>query len=434
MDRPTHALLVLACALVACDRGEPTSMVAAAPAVVATEAARDGEVSRDEIARLQALGYVDVDDDAETARDPRTGVVLHDASRSYPGYNLFTNAHLCSTQIVDAKGAVVRSWSLSPCFRWDNTSLFPNGDLLVIGRPVKKIKGGEGWGPGRYLARLGWNDEVVWKVPLSAHHDAYLTPRGQIAVLTAVRRNVPEIHPERDMKDDVLTLLTPDGEIVENASLYDLLKTAPPEMFRFEPRPNGQDHLDLLHANSVFWMGDPKLAQRDPLYALSNVVITFRHQNVITIIDWDAKKVVWAWGQGQLMGPHDAVVLPSGNILVLDNGLGRGWSRVVELDPIARSIVWQYRAPEPKSFFTLTRGASQRLPNGNTLVTQSGRGRAFEITPEGEIVWEFLNPNRTEDGRGAIVRMRRIEPAVVDAFLARDEKARAAAAQTAAAR
>jgi hypothetical protein len=42
---------------------------------------------------------------------------------------------------------------------------------------------------------------------------------------------------------------------------------------------------------------------------------------------------------------------------------------------------------------------ADRLPNGNTLIVESDAGRAFEVTAEGEIVWEFLNPDRMPDGR-----------------------------------
>jgi len=423
MRRPVRSLLALGAVLAACDRGAAPAPSAAPASTTATPAAlaRAAEVSRAEIERLQALGYVDVA--AEPVQDGRSGVVVHDTARSYPGYNLFTNAHLCSTQLLDPAGKVVRTWSLAPCFRWDNTSLFPNGDLLVVGRGTKPAKGNAdgdtGWAAGRYVARLGWNGEVIWKTPLGAHHDAHVTPRGEIAVLTASRRAVPEVDEKRRMKDDALTLLTGGGETIAEASLYDLLKTAPADQFRFQPRTQGRGHLDLLHANSVFWMADPQLAARDPLYAPSNVVVTIRHQDTVAVIDWEAKKVVWAWGQGEISGPHDAVVLPSGNLLVFDNGLGRRWSRIVEVDPKTRQIVWQYRAPEPESFYTQTRGANQRLPNGNTLIAQSDSGRAFEVTPAGEIVWEFLNPNLSEGKRGALVRMRRIEPSVVEAWLAR---------------
>src|SRR5258706_14516162 len=37
-------------------------------------------------------------------------------------------------------------------------------------------------------------------------------------------------------------------------------------------------------------------------------------------------------------------------------------------------------------------GNAQRLPNGNTLITESSFGRFFEVTKEGEIVWEYVNP------------------------------------------
>ncbi len=45
-------------------------------------------------------------------------------------------------------------------------------------------------------------------------------------------------------------------------------------------------------------------------------------------------------------------------------------------------------------FFSELCGTCQRLPNGNTLITESTRGRAFEVTPDKEIVWEFFNPHR----------------------------------------
>ena len=37
-------------------------------------------------------------------------------------------------------------------------------------------------------------------------------------------------------------------------------------------------------------------------------------------------------------------------------------------------------------------GSAQRLPNGNTLIAESSFGRFFEVTTEGEIVWEYVNP------------------------------------------
>ena len=143
-------------------------------------------------------------------------------------------------------------------------------------------------------------------------------------------------------------------------------------------------------------MTDKDLAAKHPIYGPTNVIVCIRHRDLVAIFNWDTRELVWSWGQGEISGPHDAVVLQNGNILLFDNGLSRGWSRVIELDPLTRQIVWQYTAPVPSDFFTESRGGNQRLPNGNTLITESDSGRAFEVTREGEIVWEFWNPEIAE--------------------------------------
>ena len=121
-------------------------------------------------------------------------------------------------------------------------------------------------------------------------------------------------------------------------------------------------------------------------------------------------------------GPHDASVLPDGRVLLLDNGYAeRGWSRVVELDPLERRIVWEWRASEPSDFHTAGRGTVQGLPNGNVLVGNSNSGEAFEITREGRLVWRYLNPFTDADGARGVLRIQRYEPAFVEAFLGRDD-------------
>lgn len=115
-------------------------------------------------------------------------------------------------------------------------------------------------------------------------------------------------------------------------------------------------------------------------------------------------------------GPHDARMLDSGNILVFDNGLSRKRSRVLELDPVMREVVWEHTGDDP--FFTIFRGSCQRLPNGNTLIANSDHGEAFEVTPDGRQVWRFLNPQLTAEGkRRLIVRMIRYPPEWIDPLL-----------------
>jgi len=54
---------------------------------------------------------------------------------------------------------------------------------------------------------------------------------------------------------------------------------------------------------------------------------------------------------------------------------------------------------QPESFFSPSRGSNQRLPNGNTFIADSDNGRLFEVTYQGEIVWEFFTPDLTKSGR-----------------------------------
>jgi hypothetical protein len=126
--------------------------------------------------------------------------------------------------------------------------------------------------------------------------------------------------------------------------------------------------------------------------------------NTIAIIDLADRDVLWAWGPTNLYRQHHPTLLDTGNILVFNNGYDR--SQVVELDPKTFEVVWRY-APRGR-FLSRFRGSAPRLPNGNTLITESDRGYVVEVTPGHEIVWRYANPDVRDDGtRIAIWRMTR---------------------------
>ncbi len=52
---------------------------------------------------------------------------------------------------------------------------------------------------------------------------------------------------------------------------------------------------------------------------------------------------------------------------------------------------WTYTAPDKYSFYAPFISSTHRLKNGNTFINSGPRGRFFEVTPDGEIVWEYLN-------------------------------------------
>ncbi len=125
-----------------------------------------------------------------------------------------------------------------------------------------------------------------------------------------------------------------------------------------------------------------------------------------------------AYGRGderdrQFFQQHDARWIPegslgAGNIMVYNNGLDRGYSSVAEIVPPVdangrypmagnsaygpAAPVWQYTAPNKTDFYSSEISGAQRLPNGNTLICAGVLGTFFEVTPQGENVWKYVNP------------------------------------------
>lgn len=381
-------------------------------------------VTSDELDRLHALGYLGYDE--SRADSQKAGVLHYDEARSQPGYNLYTNRNHASAVLMDARGERLREWHDPGAFHWAKAELLSSGDLLVLGSDRSDEPGQPKGQDALYILRYSWNGDVVWKKRIRAHHDIEMTPDGQLLTLAYSRRRIPEVHPDLDVEDNLLLLLSEQGEILESRSLYQVLQSAP-DLFRItRVKPKGERKgvpwIDLFHANTVEWMRHADLVGRDPIYGLRNVLVTSRRQDSVAIFNWDREELLWAWGPGEISGPHDATVLDNGNILLFDNGLARGWSRVIELDPLRKEIVWEYKAPVLRDFHTKSHGSNQRLPGGNTLIANSGKGRAFEVTPDGEIVWEFLNPRINDKSqRATIVQLRRYSRAFVDTILATAE-------------
>jgi hypothetical protein len=93
-------------------------------------------------------------------------------------------------------------------------------------------------------------------------------------------------------------------------------------------------------------------------------------------------------------GQHQPTVLDNGHMLVFDNWAGERRSRVLEFDPATQDVAWVYPEPGRGLLWSETCGSNQRLPNGTTLITESDNGRAIEVTRDGTIVWEYVNPYR----------------------------------------
>jgi arylsulfotransferase ASST len=379
--------------------------------------ARGTTVSQ-ELQHLAGLGYVDF---AEEEAD-ETGVVDFDRERSSPGYNLYNSLAHGMSGLINMRGDVVNTWQLEGSNSADRCELLPDGDLLVISRPSQASEDGSGCA----LLRLGWNGELRWRRAVGAHHDLRVLPNGNIAVLTARNRDLPQVHPTIPTRDEHILLLSPEGEELADYSLWDMASSNPAQLSRFvahfKKRYREDTWLgfaDVFHANSVELMDRPDLQRSGEVYGPLKYLVSMRAQDAIAIFDGETDALIWSWGPGQLQGPHDARLLANGNILLFDNGArGRGYSRILECDPQTKTIVWEYSAPQPSDFFSKTRGTAQHLPNGNILIGDSNRGQAFEIDRSGRVVWRFINPNCNDRGQPGTLRIRRYEPRFIQPILA----------------
>jgi hypothetical protein len=59
---------------------------------------------------------------------------------------------------------------------------------------------------------------------------------------------------------------------------------------------------------------------------------------------------------------------------------------------VSKQVVWSYQSKANQAFFSHIGSGSQRLPNGNTLICSGTSGHLFEVTAQGELVWEYINP------------------------------------------
>ena len=353
--------------------------------------AMEGLSEDEQIEALEAIGYLSGTREASDL----SSVTLHDASKAWQGLNLYTSGHTPSAVLMDMDGEVMHSWGRTyaetfPDFTrrangnllfWRRVHLLPNGDLLAIFE-------------GDALVKLDRDSNVIWAQRNKAHHDLEVLENGDIWVLTRKAMTIEKLNDDPTL-NDFATLLGPDGEEKRRISL---LKAYRDSDFDDHWAKRARKGGDVFHTNSLAVL-DGRHEAVDPAFKAGNLLVSMRHLNAIAVLDPDAEKIVWS-KTGDWLLQHDPSLLDNGHVLLFDNN--RRSSHVLELDAGTDEVVWQYTESQDKPFFSGTCGTAQRLSNGNTVITESDNGRAFEITADGEIVWEFHNPNRPQ-GRPELV-------------------------------
>ena len=338
------------------------------------------------------------------------GTTIYDPDKCYGGYTLIDFLGEPETMLIDMNGNVVHRWS-PPGKRGISNyiHILENGNLL---------------GPKEW----DWDGEAVWE-PSVVGHGGGLTKRLQNGnTLYSYREDVPDeykrkiINPGRthappsSIQSNAVIEVTPSGETVWDWHTHEHVDV--------------NRHLDVdgsLENWSHFNTLNPLPENRwydagDERFRPGNLLISPRTLGFIFIVDKETKEIVWEYSgdyRGGLAGQHDPQMITKGmpgegNIVLFDNGHPpirwiehAGRTSVLEIDPVAEEVVWKYEddgyltGEDPgyegdswgyngHKFYSAYTGNVQRLPNGNTLINEAIGGRAFEVTREKELVWEYV--------------------------------------------
>ncbi len=328
-----------------------------------------------ELERLATLGYI-------SGRGPapqEAGVLRHDVSAARPGPTLFTYAEGPEATLIGMDGGILHTWSRAGPDAWARAHLFEDGGLLVITSDPYQ------------LIRLDRDSELVWLLDIKAHHDFHVMPDGSAWVLAREAERRDGIHNGQWLLDDALVHVDLDGREIERVSLLQAFERTSEhaEWITDDRLPDGPD---IFHTNSVEIV-DEGLA-----------LVSIRSLDAVALLDLRDERILWL-RTGPWRKQHEAQLV-DGNLLLFDNLGLEEQSRVLELDMENGEVVWSYTEP---GFFSRGLGAQQRLDNGNTLITESERGRIIEVAPAGEIVWEYVTPRTVPGDESTVLGIARAE-------------------------
>ncbi len=311
-------------------------------------------------------------------------------------------------RLIDMNGNVVHTWTVAPNFN-KRSRLLPSGNLVYAG-------------PNRTIYEYDWDGNVVWTHEgIGAQNDMRVLPNGNRLLLAhqpmpwefqrlvenvdlspwwAPRRRGTD---EQQLSGDIYEV-NEAGETVWEWHAYNHL-----DLNRFSPAtPAG----DWLHVNSIAPIPENKWFDAgDTRFRPGNILVNARNIDTMYIVDKKTKRVVWEGThtyKGGMSHSHEPEMIEkglpgAGNIIVFDNSLfakvraHTGQTFIMEINPVTHEVVWKYETQgyANMKFFSKTMGSQKRLPNGNTYIAEDNTGRLFQVKPDGEIVWEYVNRGGT---------------------------------------
>ncbi|NTX21301.1 aryl-sulfate sulfotransferase [Burkholderia cepacia] len=384
-----------------------------------------------------------------------TGVTKYMPDKAYNTYVIYDGRD-GKTHLIDMNGNEVHTWNYTGFPSEIIDPALINGQkghafLQVSSTDLGAMHGtSAGAFHNKEIGEVDWDGKVVWRWGTQApsgeaaqNHDWIKLPGGNVISLSTIRHAVPGFKNPKQA-EQVLYEINPEGKIVWKWVASEHLKEMGFDDKAIELIQSGYSNsgssAGFLMINNVRRVGENKWFDGgDKRFAPDNLIFDSREGNVIGIIDKQTGKVVWHMGPtydekgrhpmarilgdeklprpvDQISGQHDVHLIPkglpgAGNLLVFDNQGPAGFpqvrsamvrgSRVLEIDPIKQEIVWQYRGTDSGrdawTFDSAFISSARRLPNGNTLIDEGMNGRFFQITPQGEIVWEYVSPNFADE-------------------------------------
>jgi hypothetical protein len=321
-----------------------------------------------------------------------------------PGNTLITaKDRVLKAAVLDAAGQPIQEWAIDFHKLWPDADHVPKR-LVPKGKPGTHIHGAAVLDNGdlvfnfEFLGMLRLNpcNEVVWRLPYMSHHSLHIDDEGMIwASGRRVRGKASDEFPryKPPFYDPTIIKVSPDGEMLLEKSVMRLIKDNGLNGILYPEGGSQQEALDTLHLNDV-----ETYDQRDVagVFEYGDVMISLRHASTVLVFDkdWNVKQ---RWS-AHFTHQHDPDFIGPDTVSVYDN------NTTFEKDelPSSKIIVKNFKTgqqdvrfegTEELQFYSRIMGKHQWLPNGNILVAESTNGRAFELTPDGQLAWQYLHIN-----------------------------------------
>lgn len=405
------------------------------PAIASGESGREptakgtangDDASAEARARLISLPYLS--GRARAAGDRPRGVVLYDPERALDGLNLYNSGHAPEAILMDMAGKTIHRWRYP--FERAFPHVRPTTDTAFF-RRVKLLPGGTlaALYQTGGLVFLDRRSRLLGRCRGNFYNDFWLGDDGTAWTLAKSAGPLGTSSATR-LDDFLVELRVADGgrscEEVRRFSITRAFERSDFAALLHPMAPGG----DVLHSNTVARI-EHAVAGAAPAFAPGNLLISLREVDVVAVVDPASERVVWAQ-RGPWRGQHEPSLLASGKLLLFDNRGGPGGSsRLVEVDTRSGKLTWVW-PPEPDGsdgpdgpdgkaaadghLESSIGGSCARLANGDTLVTESVPGRAFELDPEGEIVWDFETPHRAGPEDSLVAMLFEVQRVPRDSF------------------